>query len=81
MGERRGVHPDRRPDLKYDTAPIPAISPDKYGAAFINGNAFFIPTGSQDPAAAAKFGMYLMTDDPSRTMAIQNASVPQLRVS
>src|SRR4029079_18497637 len=66
------------PTLKYDTAPIPAINPDKYGAAFINGNAWFIPTGSTNPEAAAKFGMYLMTDDPSRTMDIQNASVPQL---
>jgi multiple sugar transport system substrate-binding protein len=66
------------PDLHYDTAPIPAISSDKYGAAFINGNAWFIPTGSTNPEAAAKFGMYLMTDDPSRLMDIQNASVPQL---
>ena len=66
------------PDLHYDTAPIPAISPDKYGAAFINGNAWFIPTGSTSPEAAAKFGMYLMTDEPSKTMSIQNASVPQL---
>ena len=66
------------PDLHYDTAPIPAIDPDKYGAAFINGNAWFIPTGSTNPEAAAKFGMYLMTDEPSKTMDIQNASVPQL---
>jgi multiple sugar transport system substrate-binding protein len=70
--------PSVAPDLHYETAPIPAISPDKYGAAFINGNAFFIPTGSHDPAAAARFGMYLMTDEPSRTMSVQNASVPQL---
>jgi multiple sugar transport system substrate-binding protein len=70
--------PTVAPSLHYDTAPIPAINADKYGAAFINGNAWFIPTGSHDPAAAAKFGMYLMTDDPSRTMDIQNASVPQL---
>jgi multiple sugar transport system substrate-binding protein len=71
--------PTAAPDLHYDTAPIPAISSDKYGAAFINGNAWFIPTGSTNPEAAAKFGMYLMTDDPSRTMAVQNASVPQLK--
>lgn len=70
--------PSVAPSLHYDTAPIPAISSDKYGAAFINGNAWFIPTGSTNPEAAAKFGMYLMTDDPSRTMSIQNASVPQL---
>jgi multiple sugar transport system substrate-binding protein len=70
--------PSVAPDLNYETAPIPAIDADKYGAAFINGNAFFIPTGSVDPAAAARFGMYLMTDEPSRTMAVQNASVPQL---
>jgi len=67
------------PTLKYDTAPIPAITPDKYGAAFINGNAWFIPTGSTNPEAAAKFGMYLMTGEPTKTMAIQNASVPQLK--
>ena len=42
------------PNLHYDTAPIPAISPDKYGAAFINGNAFMIPTGSTNPEAAAQ---------------------------
>lgn len=70
--------PDAAPNLKYDTAPIPAVSSDKYGAAFINGNAFMIPTGSTNPEAAAKFGMYLMTDEPTKTMAIQNASVPQL---
>jgi multiple sugar transport system substrate-binding protein len=71
--------PKLAPDLKYETAPIPALDPSEYGAGFIGGNAFFIPKGSKDPAAAAKFGMYLMTDDPSRTMAIQNASVPQLK--
>src|SRR5690349_13509573 len=70
--------PANAPNLKYETAPIPAVSPDKYGAAFINGNAFLIPTGSSNPEAAAKFGMYLMTDEPSKTMDIQNASVPQL---
>ncbi len=70
--------PTAAPNLHYDTAPIPAVSPDKYGGAFINGNPWFIPTGSTNPEAAAKFGMYLMTDDPSRTMDIQNASVPQL---
>jgi multiple sugar transport system substrate-binding protein len=67
------------PNLNYGTAPIPAISSDLYGAGFVNGNAFFIPKGSRDPVAAAKFGMYLMTDDPSRAMAVQNASVPQLK--
>jgi ABC-type glycerol-3-phosphate transport system substrate-binding protein len=70
--------PKDAPNLHYATAPIPAISPDKYGAAFINGNAFMIPTGSTNAEAAAKFGMYLMTDEPSKTMDIQNASVPQL---
>ncbi len=71
--------PNFAPDLKYETAPFPAIDPANYGAGFVNGNAFFIPKGSKDPEAAAKFGMYLMSDDPSRTMAIQNASVPQLK--
>src|SRR5262245_1826167 len=71
--------PQTAPNLHYETAPIPAISSDKYGAAFINGNAFMIPTGSTNPEAAAKFGMYLMTDDATKTMAIQNASVPQLK--
>jgi multiple sugar transport system substrate-binding protein len=70
--------PETAPDLHYETAPVPALNQDKYGAAFINGNAFFIPTGSTNPEAAAKFGMYLMTDQPTKTMAIQNASVPQL---
>ncbi len=71
--------PNFAPDLKYETAPFPAVDPANYGAGFVNGNAFFIPRGSKDPVAATKFGMYLMTDDPSRTMAIQNASVPQLK--
>src|SRR4051794_24465622 len=70
--------PQVAPDLHYKTAPIPAIDQDKYGAAFINGNAFMIPTGSSNPEDAAKFGMYLMTDAPSKIMDIQNASVPQL---
>jgi multiple sugar transport system substrate-binding protein len=70
--------PQAAPNLHYATAPIPAVSPDKYGGAFINGNAFMIPTGSANPEDAAKFGMYLMTDEPSITMDIQNASVPQL---
>jgi multiple sugar transport system substrate-binding protein len=71
--------PNFAPNLHYETAPIPASSPDLYGAGFVNGNAFFIPKGSKDPAAATKFGMYLMTADPSRAMAIQNASVPELK--
>ncbi len=71
--------PNFAPNLNYETAPFPAISPDEYGAGFVNGNAFFIPTGVKDPEAAAKFGMYLMTADPSRAMAVQNASVPQLK--
>ena len=70
--------PESAPDLHYETAPIPAINADKYGAAFINGNAFMIPSGTAHPEAAAKFGMYLMTDEPTTTMALQNASVPQL---
>lgn len=71
--------PNFAPDLKYETAPFPSDVSGMYGAGFVNGNAFFIPKGSKDPVAATKFGMYLMTDDPSRTMAIQNASVPQLK--
>ncbi len=71
--------PNFAPTLNYETAPFPALSPDEYGAGFVNGNAFFIPTGVKNAAAAAKFGMYLMTDDPSRAMAIQNASVPELK--
>jgi multiple sugar transport system substrate-binding protein len=71
--------PNFAPNLKYETAPIPGIDPASYGAGFVNGNAFFIPKGSKNPVAATKFGLYLMTDDPSRAMAIQNASVPQLK--
>ncbi len=71
--------PNFAPNLKYETAPFPTDIPDMYGAGFVNGNAFFIPKGSTDPESAAKFGMYLMTADPSRKMAIQNASVPQLK--
>jgi multiple sugar transport system substrate-binding protein len=71
--------PNFAPDLKYETAPFPSDIATEYGAGFVNGNAFFIPKGSKDPVAAAKFGMFLMTDDPSRKMAIQNASVPQLK--
>jgi multiple sugar transport system substrate-binding protein len=67
------------PDLKYSTAPIPAIDADDYGAGFMNGNAFMITSGTKDAAASARFGMYLMTDEPSRTMALQNSSVPQLK--
>lgn len=71
--------PNFAPNLKYETAPFPSDIPGEYGAGFVNGNAFFIPKGSKDPVAAAKFGMFLMTDDPSRKMALQNASVPQLK--
>jgi multiple sugar transport system substrate-binding protein len=67
------------PDLHYSTAPIPALDAANYGAGFMNGNAFMIMSGTKDAAASAKFGMYLMTDDPSRTMALQNSSVPQLK--
>jgi multiple sugar transport system substrate-binding protein len=70
--------PNFAPTLKYETAPFPAVDPASYGSGFVNGNAFFIPKGSKEPLAATKFGLYLMTDDPSRAMAIQNASVPQL---
>lgn len=71
--------PNFAPNLKYETAPFPTDIAGEYGAGFVNGNAFMIPSGSKDAAAAAKFGMYLMTDDPSRKMAIQNASVPELK--
>ena len=71
--------PNFAPNLKYETAAFPSNDPAEYGAGYVNGNAFFIPKGSKDPAAAATFGMYLMTDAPSRTMAIQNASVPELK--
>jgi len=71
--------PHFAPNLKYETAAFPSNDPTMYGAGYVNGNAFFIPKGSKNPAAAATFGMYLMTDAPSRTMAIQNASVPELK--
>jgi multiple sugar transport system substrate-binding protein len=71
--------PNFAPNLHYETGPFPATDASVYGAGFVNGNAFFIPKGSKDAAGAAKFGMFLMSDDPSRTMAIQNASVPQLK--
>jgi multiple sugar transport system substrate-binding protein len=71
--------PNFAPNLKYETAPFPTDIADMYGAGFVNGNAFFIPKGAKDPESAARFGMYLMTDAPSRKMAIQNASVPQLK--
>jgi multiple sugar transport system substrate-binding protein len=71
--------PTLAPDLKYETAPIPALSADVYGAGFVGGNTFLIPKGAKNPAASAKFGMYLETADPNRTMALQNASVPSLK--
>ncbi len=71
--------PNFAPNLKYETAPFPTDVAGMYGAGFVNGNAFFVPKGSKDPEAATKFGMYLMTADPSRKMALQNASVPQLK--
>ena len=71
--------PNFAPNLKYETAPFPTDIADMYGAGFVNGNAFFIPKGAKDPESAARFGMYLMTDAPSRKMALQNASVPQLK--
>jgi len=71
--------PTFAPNLKYESAPFPTDIAGEYGAGFVNGNAFFIPKGSKDPESAAKFGMYLMTADPSRKMALQNASVPQLK--
>ncbi len=71
--------PHFAPNLNYETAAFPSNDATMYGAGYVNGNAFFIPKGSKNPAAAATFGMYLMTDAPSRTMAIQNASVPELK--
>jgi multiple sugar transport system substrate-binding protein len=71
--------PHFAPTLQYETAPFPAVDASMYGAGFVNGNAFFIPKGSKDPLGALRFGLYLMTDEPSRHMALQNASVPQLK--
>ena len=67
------------PNLHYATAPIPSMNPDMYGAAFMNGNAFMIMQGSQHQEESMKFGMYLMTDDASKVMILQNSSVPQLK--
>ena len=56
--------PELRPEFQVRDGAVPGRSaPTSYGAGFVNGNAFFIPKGSKDPAAAA-LGMYLMTDDP-----------------
>ena len=67
------------PNLHYDSAPIPAIDPANYGAGFMNGNAFMVMASTQNAEAAVKFGMYLMTDDASKVMILQNSSVPQLK--
>jgi multiple sugar transport system substrate-binding protein len=67
------------PNLHYDSAPIPAINSENYGAGFMNGNAFMIMAGTKNAEAAAKFGMYLMTDAASKVMILQNSSVPQLK--
>jgi multiple sugar transport system substrate-binding protein len=67
------------PNLHYATAPIPSMDPSMYGAAFMNGNAFMIMAGSKHKEEAMKFGMYLMTDDASKVMILQNSSVPQLK--
>lgn len=67
------------PNLHYATAPIPSLDPALYGAAFMNGNAFMIMAGSKHQAESMKFGMYLMTDDASKVMILQNSSVPQLK--
>jgi multiple sugar transport system substrate-binding protein len=74
-----GYIPDEAPDLHYDTAGFPGITAALAGSAYLNGNSFSIPRGSTDVNAALTFGMYLMTDGPSRKMAIQNSSVPQLK--
>ena len=78
VGPRCGVRADLRPGPEVRLGPHPRQGRRVLGAGFINGNAFFIPKGSTNPEAAAKFGMYLMTDPPSKKMALQNASVPQL---
>jgi len=67
------------PNLHYDTAPIPSQDPAMYGAAFMNGNAFMIMAGSKHQQESMKFGMYLMTDEASKVMILQNSSVPQLK--
>ncbi len=67
------------PNLHYATAPIPSLDPAYYGAGFMNGNAFLIMSGSKHKEESAKFGMYLMTDDASKVMILQNSSVPQLK--
>ncbi len=67
------------PNLHYATAPVPSQDPAMYGAGFMNGNAFMIMAGSKHQEESAKFGMYLMTDDASKVMILQNSSVPQLK--
>ena len=46
--------PNFAPNLNYETAPFPALSPDEYGAGFVNGNAFFIPTGVEGPGGRSQ---------------------------
>jgi len=67
------------PNLHYETAPVPSLDPALYGAGFMNGNAFMIMSGSKHQEESMKFGMYLMTDDASKVMILQNSSVPQLK--
>ena len=72
--------PNFAPNLKYETAPFPAVDP-----GVVRRRASSTATRSSSPRARRtrpprrSSGMYLMTDDPSRAMAIQNASVPQLK--
>lgn len=67
------------PNLHYDTAPVPSQDSALYGAGFMNGNAFMIMAGSKHQEESMKFGMYLMSDDASKVMILQNSSVPQLK--
>ena len=70
---------DEAPDLNYGTAPLPASSPDKYGAGRVEGNIIGIPRGSANPDLAWQLVKYLAMDvDAQVQMGNGLMSVPTI---
>ncbi len=79
VGPGCGLCPELRPDPQLRDGTVPGDQPGRVRRRVRQRQCLLHPDGVKNPDAAAQFGMYLMTDDPSRAMAIQNASVPQLK--
>lgn len=73
---------DQAKDVDFGTAPMPAMSPDKYGAGYVTGNVIGISRNAKNPEAAWALIRYLTTETaPIVKLANGIKNVPTTKAS